>query len=67
MIGAIVIGSGEGAAAPAATSADATSPTRQTEAPLSPDPMPVAPLVLAGVAGLLVGLFAGRVRPRTTR
>jgi len=29
--------------------------------------MPVAPLVLVGVAGLLVGLFAGRVRPRTTR
>jgi len=36
MIGAIVVGSGEGGAAPAATSADATSPTRQTEAPLAP-------------------------------
>ena len=64
MIGAIVVGSGEGAAAAAA--AAATSPTQGTEAPSSPDPMLVAPLALAGLAGLLVGLLAGRVRPRTT-
>lgn len=66
MIGAIVVGSGESAAAPVATSADATPSTRQTEAPPSSDPMLVAPVALAGFVGVVVGLLAARLRPRTT-
>lgn len=69
MIGAIVVGSGKGGAAPPAPVADAVSeatasPIAAGAAP-SPDPMPVVALALAGLAGLVIGLLAGRVRPRT--
>jgi len=72
MTGAIVVGSGEGGAAPPAAVADPDPAARATAspvtagAPASPDPMPVVPLALAGLAGLAIGLLAGRVRPRTT-
>ena len=72
MTGAIVVGSGEGGAAPPAAVADpdpaahATASPVAAGAPPSPDPMPVVPLALAGLAGLAIGLLAGRVRPRTT-
>ena len=74
MIGAIVVGSGEGdAAPPTAVSDPTTSPPSAAETPsTSPapastsEPAPVLPVALAGLAGLLIGLLAGRVRPRTT-
>jgi plastocyanin len=68
MIGAIVVGSGEGAAALPAAASDATTLPILAEGPPSSDPMPVAPLALAvaGLVGLVVGLLAARLRPRTT-
>jgi len=67
MIGAIVIGSGEGAAAPRGHQRRRHVSDSTDRGTAGARLMPVAPLVLVGVAGLLVGLFAGRVRPRTTR
>jgi len=69
MIGAIVVGSGEGAAAPPEAVADPRPlPVKANVAPSTDQPssIPVVPVALAGLAGVVVGLLAARVRPRTT-
>ncbi|HET9083719.1 MAG TPA: plastocyanin/azurin family copper-binding protein [Candidatus Limnocylindrales bacterium] len=70
MIGAVVVGSGEGAAGPPEPVADPTASAVAAEgAPASAQVSTdlVAPVALAGLAGVVIGLLAARVRPRTTR
>ena len=68
MIGAIIVGSREGLARSPDAVADPTASPVSTEAPASapwPDSVPLAPVALAGLVGLVLGLLAGRVRVRT--
>ncbi len=69
MIGAIVVGSGEGAAAPPELVAEPTH--SQVAAGGAPAPAQVStallvPVALAGLVGLAIGFLVPRLRPRTT-
>ena len=69
MIGAIIVGSGEGSAARPEAMADPTASPVAANPARSLDKtstVPVVPVALAALAGLVIGLLAARVRSRTT-